>query len=85
MFDRVWDLASRQDTRLLVHCAAGIGRSAHASVIALAARGANIGEAIGIVTNAELNHYHSRVVPNWDRDNLGQIDTFIQSKLQEKR
>lgn len=82
MFDSVWNFASADlDARILIHCAAGIGRSAHMSVIALVARGCSLGRAIGLVTEAQLLRYHSRVIPNWDRTNLYQIDEFLCATL----
>lgn len=78
MFDSVWNFVrADEDSRILVHCAAGIGRSAHMSVVALVARGCPLGRAVGLVTEAQLSRYHSRVIPNWDRDNLYQLDNFI--------
>lgn len=63
---------------LLVHCAAGMGRSTLFAVFALMLRGRSLGEAMGDVATATWTGYAHRLVPRYNPVRLEELAEFYE-------
>jgi len=75
----VYDFA-KQDGRMLIHCAAGIGRSSTLAVVALAARGADPFDALAMIARSEWKQYHHPHCPHFKSKRLNEIIKWLEGK-----
>ncbi len=75
----VWDYASEPGD-LLIHCAAGIGRSATLAIVVLAARGIDPFEAMGHISRGMWTEYTIPHCPAYDSKRLNEIMQWLDRK-----
>ncbi len=81
VIEQVYDFCNDPKTDILIHCAAGLGRSPHIAMIAFLAMGFPLPEAMDVITEQMFDQYQpAPQIPNWDRKVLLQIHRHLTAK-----
>ncbi len=80
ILEAVWEHALKPN-KLLLHCAAGLGRSPTLTLVALAARGMSVFQGMASVSQAMWEQYQIPHMPSFNCKRLNEIILFVESKV----